>query len=131
MSNGLPFAFNKASKGTYEAPKGDPFRVPMPTFWAVEEPHVVNDAIPRDIKARTTNQSTANKQEPAVAQFKIFDTNEAAVKYAQMLNRPLVILEINTVNKVIPQLPSVVKYQPPKQETAVLKIDDTAFSNKG
>lgn len=104
---------------------GDPFKVPMPTFWAVEEPHVVNDAIPRDIRANSTKQN--GRAEPTQAALRLFDSSEAAIRYAQTLNRPLVILEINTVNKIIPQLPSVVKYQPPKQE-AVVKIDDTAVA---
>ena len=78
---------------------------PFPTFYAVEDPLMVLDAVPRDLRsnASKTNSMTS----PFKTGFQLFETFEAATHFAQKQNRPLLILEMKVSAKVLPQLPLV------------------------
>lgn len=77
------------------------------SFYAVEEPFVFGDALPRDLNAAKSKQG-ANFS-PVKAALNMFNTYEEATAYAQHLNRPLMIVEIKPCATVKPQIASVTK----------------------
>lgn len=74
---------------------------PFPTFWAVEDPLIVMDSVPRDLATASA------KAVPTKSAFQMFETFELATQYAQRMNRPLLVLEMKVSAKVVPQLPLV------------------------
>lgn len=75
----------------------DDSRIPENSFWAVEEPFIVNDAIPRSLNQMTT------KEVPHKTTFNVFSTYEDAAAYGQRVNKNLVIMEIKPSATVRPQ----------------------------
>lgn len=78
---------------------------PFPTFYAVEDPLMVLDAVPRDLRNNATKSSSMTS--PFKTGFQLFETFDDATKFAQRQNRPLLILEMTVSAKVLPQLPLV------------------------
>lgn len=81
----------------------DDSRVPENSFWAVEEPFIVNDAIPRSLSQMTT------KEIPHKTTFNVFSSYEEAAAYGQKVNKNLVIMEIRPSATVRPQTALVTK----------------------
>lgn len=97
----------EAPQGSVMASKGNPFGGTFQKFWAVEDPLVVTDALPRDIQTNSTKQGLNTTVPPTAAKLNMFGSKDLAAQYAQSLNRPLVILEVTCIARVVPQLPSV------------------------
>jgi len=77
------------------------------SYFAVIDPLVLNDSIPKDMQASMSNQKVRGL--PVKLAFDSFDNYEAASHHSQKLNRPLVILEIKPIAKVVPVLPEIQK----------------------
>lgn len=67
------------------------------SFFAVEEPFVINDSIPRSLSA------DKQKGAPSKSALNLFGSYDEASRYAVAMNRPLVILEIKPAATVKPQ----------------------------
>lgn len=78
-------------------PVSEDTRVPDTSFWAVEEPFIVNDAIPRSL-----NQMTS-KDVPHKTSFNVFSSFEEAAAYGQRVNKNLLIMEIKPSATIRPQ----------------------------
>lgn len=72
------------------------------SFFAVEEPFIISDAIPKTFK-QSVGQAL-NK-----TAFNLFESFEKASEYCQRVNRPLVIIEIKPLATSKPQLALVQK----------------------
>jgi hypothetical protein len=78
-------------------------RVPDISFWAIEEPFVVNSAIPDDLKRNT------GKAMPTKTSLNMFATFEEAAAYGQKMNKTFIIYEVKPSATVRPQLALVQK----------------------
>jgi len=85
-------------------------KVPEKSFWCVEEPFVVNQAIPSDLSKASTGK-TLSEINPVKSAFNLFGSFEEAAAYGQRLNRNLVIFEIKPSATVRPQLALVAKIE--------------------
>lgn len=103
---GNPFKFGNAPKNNDTLPETIKATMegPFPTFWAVEDPVIVQDSVPRELRntAAKGGISVPNK-----VGFQMFESFELATQYAQRQNRPLLVLEMNVAAKVVPQLPLI------------------------
>jgi hypothetical protein len=78
-------------------------RIPEVSFWAIEEPFVVNSAIPDDLKRNT------GKTMPTKTSLNMFATFEEAAAYGQKMNKNFIIYEVKPSATVRPQLALVQK----------------------
>ena len=72
------------------------------SYYSVEEPFVVSDAIPRGFSA-------SKELAPMKSALNLFNTFEEASAWAQKINRPLVILEIKPAATCKPQMAAIEK----------------------
>ena len=77
------------------------------SFYSVEEPMIISDAIPRDLSKMTG--ASKDSPNPVKTSFNVFNTFEEASLYAQRVNKPLVIVEIKPMATSKPQLALVQK----------------------
>jgi len=83
-------------------------KVPEVSFWCVEEPFVVNSAIPADLtKAKSGKQP--NEIAPVKTALHLFSSFEDASAYGQRLNRNLLIYEVRPSATVRPQIALVTR----------------------
>lgn len=101
----LPFTYSKTAETTPVPTSAEVIKAtmegPFPTFYAVEDPLIVMDSVPRDLAL------AGQKATPIKSAFQMFESFELATQYAQRMNRPLLVLEMRVSAKVVPQLPLV------------------------
>jgi hypothetical protein len=83
-------------------------KIPEVSFWCVEEPFVVNNAIPADL-TKAKNGKQPNEVAPCKVAFNLFSSFEEASAYGQRLNRNLLIYEIRPSATVRPQIALVTR----------------------
>jgi hypothetical protein len=83
-------------------------KIPEGSFWCVEEPFVVNSAIPADL-TKAKNGKQPNEVAPCKVAFNLFSSFEEASAYGQRLNRNLLIYEIRPSATVRPQIALVTR----------------------
>jgi hypothetical protein len=100
-----PEQFVKSSLRPVTLPSAVDTKIPENSFWAVEEPFIVNEAIPRSLNQMTT------KEVPHKTSFNIFSTFEEAAAYGQKVNKNLLVMEIKPSATIRPQTALVTKLQ--------------------
>jgi hypothetical protein len=83
-------------------------KIPEGSFWCVEEPFVVNSAIPADL-TKAKNGKQPNEIAPCKVAFHLFSSFEDASAYGQRLNKNLLIYEIRPSATVRPQIALVTR----------------------
>jgi hypothetical protein len=77
-------------------------KIPEGSFWCVEEPFVVNSAIPADL-TKAKNGKQPHEVVPVKTALHLFSSFEDASAYGQRLNRNLLIYEVKPSATVRPQ----------------------------